>query len=226
MSAAAAVDDAVSALDGIVSVSRETEIRLERFVAALRKWQAAENLIAPSTLSSVWRRHVADSAQLVKYFPNERVWVDLGSGAGFPGLVTAILLADQPGAQVHLIESNGRKCAFLRQVIRDTEAPAEVHQGRIERLLGNWPLPVDMISARGLAPLKRLFLLAEPLFQAGASGAFHKGQDFVREIEETAKSWECDLVSYPSLTDPKGVILTIRHLRRKATRPTGSRGRS
>ena len=207
--------DDISALDGILGVSRETGERLERFVGLLKKWQAADNLVAAGTLPLVWHRHVADSAQLVTLFPDARRWLDLGSGAGFPGLVTAILLAGMPGAHVDLIESNARKCAFLRQVIRETEAPATVHQDRIETLLAGWSAPVDRVSARGLARLDRLFSLAEPVLFAGAAGAFHKGQDFEREIEETAKSWKFDLVSYPSLTDSRGVILDIRRLRRK-----------
>lgn len=216
MSAGRGSTDDITALDGILSVSRETGERLERFVGLLKKWQAADNLVAAGTLHLVWHRHVADSAQLFARFPEARRWLDLGSGAGFPGLVTAILLAGMPGAHVDLIESNARKCAFLRQVIRDTEAPATVHQDRIETLLAGWSAPVDRVSARGLARLDRLFSLAEPVLFGGAAGAFHKGQDFEREIEETAKSWKFDLVSYPSLTDSRGVILDIRRLRRMA----------
>lgn len=219
MRAGGAAADDISALDGIISVSRETAKRLERFVALLNKWQAAENLVAAGTLPDVWRRHVADSAQLVGLFPDTRHWLDLGSGAGFPGLVTAILLAETPGAGVDLIESNSRKCAFLRQVIRDTEAPARVHQGRIETLMKAWSEPVERVSARSLARLDRLLSLAEPVLSAGAAGAFHKGQDFEGEIEETAKSWKFDLVSYPSLTDSRGVILDIRRLRRADSEP-------
>jgi len=115
--------DGISALNGLIDVSRETAERLERFVALLKKWQAADNLIAPSTLSSVWRRHVADSAQLVGMFPGRQRWLDIGSGAGFPGLVVAILLGE--GSSVHLVESNQRKCAFLRAAIRGTGARAE-----------------------------------------------------------------------------------------------------
>lgn len=216
MSAATSLRDDLSALDGIVAVSRETAERLKRFVALLRKWQGADNLVAAATLPDVWRRHVADSAQLVRLFPEARIWLDLGSGAGFPGLVIAILLSESSGSMVHLVESNSRKCAFLRQVIRDTEAPAKVHCGRIESVLGAWSEPVDMISARALAPLDRLFALAEPVFAAGAHGAFHKGQDFEREIEETAKYWEFDLVKHKSLTDERGAILEIRRIARKA----------
>jgi 16S rRNA (guanine527-N7)-methyltransferase len=209
--------DDLSALDGIVSVSRETAERLERFVGLLTKWQAADNLVAVGTLPMVWRRHVADSAQLVSLFPETRQWLDLGSGAGFPGLVTAILLADVPGARVHLVESNVRKCAFLRQAIRETGAAAEVHQGRIEAVLADWSEPIERISARGLASLDRLFALSEPVLAAGAAGAFHKGQDYRREIEESAQAWDFDLVIYSSKTESRSAILDISNVKRKGS---------
>jgi 16S rRNA (guanine527-N7)-methyltransferase len=208
--------DDISALEGIVSVSRETSLRLECFVALLNKWQPAENLIAPSTLSSIWRRHVADSAQLIALFPEERIWLDLGSGAGFPGIVLAILLKDTSGSVVRLVESNQRKCAFLREVIRATEAPAKVHHGRIESVLAQWSEPVGTVSARALAPLDRLLSLAEPAFTIGARGAFHKGQDFENEIEIASKSWGFDLVVHQSRIEPGGVILEVSNLARKA----------
>lgn len=225
MRSRSAAPDDISALGGLVDVSRETAERLERFVALLRKWQAAENLVAPETLPVIWTRHVADSAQLVKIFPHARAWVDLGSGAGFPGIVIAILLAATPDGVVHLVESNQRKCAFLRQAIRETGASARVHAGRIEAILAAWREAVDMVCARALAPLDRLLSLAEPLLSRGAVGAFHKGQDFEREIEEASKSWEFDLILHKSLLEGGGVILEIRHLRRKANGSTGLRGR-
>ncbi len=204
-----AVDDA-SALFDVVTVSRETADRLGAYVALLRKWQAADNLIAPSTLPTIWRRHVADSAQLVGLFPEARTWLDLGSGAGFPGLVTAILLGEM--GFVHLVESNRRKCAFLRQVVRATGARAEIHESRAEAVIGSWQAPVDMISARALAPLTALFRLIEPLMCQGVRAAFHKGQDFEKEIDEASKSWDFDLVRHVSRIDDKGVILEIERL--------------
>jgi 16S rRNA (guanine527-N7)-methyltransferase len=216
----------ISALDGLGDVSRETAERLERFVALVRKWQTAENLVAPEALPVIWTRHVADSAQLTRLFPDARTWVDLGSGGGFPGIVLAILLAESPDGIAHLVESNQRKCAFLRQAIRETGASGKVHAGRIETILAEWREPADIVSARALAPLGRLLSLAEPLLLKGAVGAFHKGQDFEREIEEASKSWEFDLILHKSLVDGGGVILEIRHLARKAKDPTGLRGRS
>jgi len=220
-----ATPDDISALDGLVDVSRETAERLERFVALVRKWQTAENLVAPETLPVIWARHVADSAQLATIFPDASAWVDLGSGAGFPGIVLANLLAESPDGIVHLVESNQRKCAFFRQAIRETGVNAKVHAGRIEAVLAEWREPVDMISARALAPLGRLLSLAEPLLAKGSVGAFHKGQDFEREIEEASKSWEFDLILHKSLVEGGGVILEIRSLARKAKDPIGLRGR-
>jgi 16S rRNA (guanine527-N7)-methyltransferase len=207
--------DGPSALSGIVDVSRETLERLTVFVDLLKKWQGSTNLIAPGTVPAVWNRHVADSAQLIPLFPDALRWVDLGSGGGFPAVVVAILLAGRKDAAVHLIESDQRKCAFLRQAIRATEAPATVRAGRIESVLEGWREPVDMISSRALAPLSRLFPLAEPLFQLGARAAFHKGLDFDEEISEASKSWNADLVIHRSRIESAGVILEIRHLARK-----------
>ncbi len=208
--------DGPEVLADIVSVSRETAERLAAYVALLGKWQKAENLIAQSTLPAVWRRHVADSAQLVGLYPETRRWLDLGSGAGFPGLVVAILHADTDGARVHLVESNRKKCAFLRAAIRATQAPAVVHEGRIEGVIAGWSEPVERISARALAPLADLIALAAPLMEQGVPAAFHKGQDFVREISEATQSWGFDLIKHDSRVGDGGAILDISHLRRLA----------
>jgi 16S rRNA (guanine527-N7)-methyltransferase len=185
---------------------------LEAYVALLTKWQKAENLIAVGTLGEVWRRHVADSAELVALHPEPMKWVDLGSGAGFPGLVVAI--AGAAGTAVHLLESNRRKSAFLRQAIRETEAPAIVHEGRIEATLANWTGRADRISTRALAPLAALLELAAPLMLAGTPASFHKGRDFLREVEEATQSWAFDLVKHDSRIGG-GVILDISNLRRR-----------
>ncbi len=204
--------DSIAALDGIVSVSRETTERLERYVALLRKWQAADNLISPKTLPEVWRRHVADSAELVRLFPAAQSWLDLGSGAGLPGLVVALVGA--PGTHVHLVEANTRKCAFLRAAIRETGAPATVHEGRVEAILAAWDKPVDRISARALAPLTELLDLAWPLMSRGVPAAFHKGAEFRKEVAEASQSFAFDLIEHPSRVG-EGAILDIANLRRK-----------
>jgi 16S rRNA (guanine527-N7)-methyltransferase len=205
--------DDISALDGIVDVSRETSERLARFVALLRKWQAAQNLVSPKTLPTIWRRHVADSAQLVSVCPDARTWLDLGSGAGFPSLVVAILLG--PTGQVDLIESDGKKCAFLREAIRVTGAPAKVHQDRIESVVGAWPRPVDVVTARGLAPLAELLAMVEPLVAKGARALFHKGGEFEVDLRAATTSWDFDLVKHKSKVDDAGVILEITRVARK-----------
>jgi 16S rRNA (guanine527-N7)-methyltransferase len=207
----AARDDS-TALANILAVSRETEQRLERFVGFLRQWQKADNLVAPSTLGEIWRRHVADSAQLVARFPDAKRWLDLGSGAGFPGLVIAILFADQPDSYVDLIESNQRKCAFLRRAIAETGARAAVHQGRIEQALKNWPKPVDIVTARALAPLPRLLELVAPLFPGSVRAVFPKGRDFEGELAEASQSWRFDLVKHKSRITDDSVILEISNL--------------
>jgi 16S rRNA (guanine527-N7)-methyltransferase len=204
-------DDA-SALADIVTVSRETAERLEAFIGLLRKWQPAENLVSPKTLPTVWRRHVADSAELVRLFPQAAHWLDIGAGAGFPGLVVAILGA--PGTHVDLVESNVRKCAFMRAVIRETGAPATVHAGRAEALLPAWEVPTDRVIARAVAPLLRLLELAEPLMGRGVPAAFHKGADFRTEIDDASQSFDFDLIEHNSRVG-EGVILEIANLRRK-----------
>jgi len=207
--------DDISALREIVAVSRETGERLERFVALLRKWQPAENLVSAKTLPEIWRRHVADSAQLVPLFPATRRWLDMGTGAGFPGMVVAMLGADTPGSHIHLIESNRRKCAFLRGAIRETGAPATVHEGRAEELLYSFAQPVDRVIARAVAPLAGLLELAEPVMRGGVPAAFHKGQDFRAEVDLASQSWAFDLVRHDSLVGEGGVILEISALGRK-----------
>lgn len=211
------VDEAIEALSAIVPVPRETGTKLATLVDLVRKWQPIENLVSPATLPVIWQRHIADSAQLVPMFPAARYWLDLGSGAGFPGLVIAILAAGRPdGGRVDLIESNSRKCAFLREAIRQTGAPATVHEGRIDTVLREWRNPVDVVTARALAPLTDLFAMVSPNISAGSRAAFLKGRDFAREIAEASKSWDFDLVNHKSLVDSAGVVLEITWLERKA----------
>jgi len=188
---------------------------LERYVALLRRWQPAQNLVSPHTLGEIWRRHIADSAQLVALFPEARRWIDIGSGAGLPGMITAILLADTPGALVPCVESNQRKCAFLRAAIRETGAPAVVQEGRIESVLKQWRDPADFISARALASFPALLDLTEPLTSRGVACAFHKGEDFDAELAEASQSWALDLVRHKSLIDPTSSIIEVRRAERR-----------
>ncbi|PLX38758.1 MAG: 16S rRNA (guanine(527)-N(7))-methyltransferase RsmG [Hyphomicrobiales bacterium] len=202
-------------VDSVLPVSRETAVRLRIYVDLLKRWQPRINLVAPKTLEDVWRRHVADGAQALAAVPDAKHWLDLGSGAGFPGLVTACFLADDPEASVTLIESDQRKSAFLRAVIREAGLPAEVITGRIESVLADWDAPIDAISARALAPLSALCEMIEPVFSPGMLAVFHKGRDFSRELEEANRTFVLDLVEQSSKIDPDGKIVLIKDLMRR-----------
>jgi 16S rRNA (guanine527-N7)-methyltransferase len=198
----------------LVRVSRETEIRLDRFVALLLKWQQTTNLISPATIPNLWTRHVADSLQLLDLAGEAKLWVDFGSGGGFPGLPVACALAERPGAQVHLVESNGKKAAFLREAIRVTGVSAVVHNKRIEDCGDSFGDKVDVVSARALAPLKILCDQAFPLIAEGAVGLFPKGQDVGSELTEAAKYWRIKADTVPSRTSADGCIVVVEVLTR------------
>jgi 16S rRNA (guanine527-N7)-methyltransferase len=203
------VDDRSRALT-LTPVSRETAARLDRFVALLLDTQRHTNLIGRGAIPELWTRHVADSLQLLDLAPDARVWLDLGSGGGFPGLVLACALADRPGAVVHLIESTGKKAAFLRQVIDALGLRAVVHQVRIEDFAGK--LAADVVTARALAPLGKLFGYVAPLLNSGAKALLPKGQDVAAELTEAAKYWKIEMDTAVSRTNPAGRILVVRAL--------------
>lgn len=199
----------------LTPVSRETLGRLDRFIELLLQWQRRINLIAPSTTSTLWTRHVADSLQLMPLAPKARTWVDFGSGGGFPGIPVACALAQEPGTHIHLIESNGKKAAFLREVVRQLGLPAEVHQERAENFGDSWPETPDVLSARALAPLKTLCDQAFPLIARGAVGLFLKGQDVDAELTEAAKYWTIEASKLPSKTSPEGCVVVVRGIHRR-----------
>jgi 16S rRNA (guanine527-N7)-methyltransferase len=205
-------DDRRRALE-LLGVSRETEQRLSILVDELRRWQSVKNLVGSGTLDRIWIRHVADSAQLLDHAPDARRWIDLGSGAGFPGLVLGVLLRDRPDAQIHLVESNGRKCAFLRHAARVTGANAVVHQARLETVVGRFAGSIDVVTARALARLVDLIAWTRPLLQSGAIGLFPKGREAQAELTEAAKSWTFSAQIVPSRTSSDGRILCIKGLR-------------
>jgi 16S rRNA (guanine527-N7)-methyltransferase len=196
-------------------VSRETWARLDGLVGLLLKWQDTTNLVAPSTLSEVWTRHIADSLQLLKIVPDARAWADLGSGGGFPGLVVACALAGHPGASVRLVESNQKKSAFLREAARILSLPAIVHAQRIEDFVGAPVQSFDVVSARALAPLEKLIEYASPLLKTGVLGLFPKGQDVDDELTVASKSWIMDTELVPSVTDPQARIVVVRSATRR-----------
>jgi 16S rRNA (guanine527-N7)-methyltransferase len=196
----------------LTPVSRETLARLDRFVAVLLAWQSRINLIAPSTEAKLWTRHIADSLQLLALAPQARTWVDLGSGGGFPGLVIACALTDTPGACVHLIESNAKKAAFLREATRVTGAPAVVHAERIADFAKGFRQDAEVVTARALAPLAELLGDAYPLLRSGAKGLFPKGQDVASELTDAARYWNIQASLAPSRTDPKARILCVKSI--------------
>ncbi len=195
-------------------VSHETLDRLRTYETLLRKWNPRINLVAPSTLKDVWRRHFHDSAQLLALAPMDvRVWADLGSGAGFPGLVLAILAMEKrPGARFHLVESDRRKAVFLNEAIRNTGAPADVHAGRIESLLA---LRADTLSARALAPLERLLPMVLRHGKPETVALFLKGRNHPGEIASASKRFDFDCEVVPSEIDPEGVILKIQRVKER-----------
>lgn len=203
------------ALKASLQVSRETDELFARYVDELKRWQAVKNLVGESTLRDVWVRHIADSAQLYACAPaTMTTWVDLGSGAGLPGLVLGILLREQPGGVVHLVEANSRKCAFLRAAARATGASVEIHDGRIDDVLPTLP-PVQVVTARALAPLGQLLAWTEKLWRNETIALFPKGQDLEAELTEAAKSWRFSADRLPSLTDRSARIVRITELERR-----------
>jgi 16S rRNA (guanine527-N7)-methyltransferase len=198
-------------------VSRETAGKLDIYEAELRRWQRIKNLVGPSTLGEIRERHFADSLQLADLAEGD-VWADLGSGAGFPGLVIAIA---RSGTQVHLVESDSRKCAFLRHAARATGVPAKVWEGRIEAVLPKLDPVPTVVTARALASLDDLLALAAPLLMKGAIGLFPKGRDYSSELTKAAESWRFAADAIPSAVDPDGRILRIRRFDGRITsRPT------
>lgn len=179
---------------------------MDRYVGLLLEWQAKTNLVAPSTLPHLWTRHIADSLQLLALAPDAKVWVDLGSGGGFPGVVLACALAERPGAHVHLIERNAKKAAFLREALRVTGAPGTVHLADIKDSVDRIGCPVDCVTARALAPLHQLVGFAEPLVRRGAKALFLKGQDVEAELTEAAKYWNIQPHLHPSRTGAGWIV--------------------
>jgi 16S rRNA (guanine527-N7)-methyltransferase len=210
----------------LTPVSRETEARLDAYVALLLQWQAKTNLVASSTLPNLWTRHISDSLQLLTLAPDAKIWVDLGSGGGFPGVVLACAMAEIPGAMVHLVERNAKKAAFLREALRITGAAGTVHLAEIADSVDSLPGPVDCVTARAVAPLHQLVGFAEPLVGKGAKALFLKGQDVEAELTEATKYWKIKPRRHPSLTG-QGWIVELDHIeRRTPSAATHQRGRN
>ncbi|HEY3642678.1 MAG TPA: 16S rRNA (guanine(527)-N(7))-methyltransferase RsmG [Xanthobacteraceae bacterium] len=196
----------------LTPVSRETTARLNQFVALLLQWQDVTHLIAPSTVPRLWTRHIADSLQLIDLAPDAKIWVDLGTGGGFPGLVIACALYGMAGRMVHLVESNTKKAAFLRAAVAATGSPAVVHAVRMEKFVESFAGRTDIVTARAVSPLSLLLGQCLPLLKQGAVGLFLKGQDVEAELTEASRCWKMAADLVPSRTDPKARIVMIRAL--------------
>jgi len=192
---------------GTSGVSRETSHKLDIYDRELRKWQRVLNLVSPASLSHVWRRHIEDCLQLVHLHPDAQAWIDLGSGAGLPGLIIA---ARDVAPAVLLIESDRRKCAFLRSTAAAMGVAVSVREDRIEAAVPTLAVQEQtVVTARALAPLHRLLLYAQPLLLQGAVGLFPKGRTYSSELTLARESWRFDAEVIPSRTHPDGRVIRI-----------------
>ncbi len=189
-----------------LGVSRETEERLRHYARLLERWTQKVNLVAPTTVDTLWTRHILDSAQLFALAPGKpRLWLDLGAGGGLPGLVCAILAADiSPATGFVLVESDRRKCVFLATCLRELALTATILPERIEHLPGQ---NADVISARALAPLSQLISLAAPHAADGAVCLLPKGARYAEEIGAARHHWRFTVEVHPSITDAAARIL-------------------
>jgi 16S rRNA (guanine527-N7)-methyltransferase len=202
-------------------VPRETIHRLVRYAELLAEGQARANLVSAKTLPDLWDRHFADSAQILRLAPEADIWLDLGSGAGFPGLVIAIIQANHANFRMHLVESTAKKCAFLAEVASATSAPVEIHCMRIEELSRSAPsLKPEIVTARALAPLPQLLEIALPWLRSSARGLLLKGRDAGKEIEAAKKRFNFTYRLHRSLTADDSFILEVSHLTRRVKAKT------
>jgi len=204
-------DNIFDFLNQHIIVSRETFERLKIYHDLLLKWQSKINLISNDTVSNVWNRHFLDSLQITQYIPNyNNVIMDIGTGAGFPGMVIAICGYNN----VHLVESDTKKISFLREVSRVTNTPVFIHHVRIEEVVID---NTQIILSRACSNLNQLINLASKNVSRETFFLFHKGKNYSNEIEDAKKSWLFDEVIFPSITDPNGVIVKLSNIRRRST---------
>ncbi|EJF97200.1 16S rRNA (guanine(527)-N(7))-methyltransferase RsmG [Bartonella taylorii] len=199
-------------LNIIPSVSRETMEDLIQFEALIIQWNKHINLISSTTIPVLWTRHILDSAQMYPLHSNFLHWCDLGSGGGFPAIVIAIFLKQKKAGHIDLVESNGKKVAFLRMVIAQLNLPAKVYHCRIEDVYQKIKKP-EVITARGLASLDALLQLIFPLFTKKTIALLQKGRDYATEIENASANWRFDLLKHKSKIDESSIILEISHVR-------------
>jgi 16S rRNA (guanine527-N7)-methyltransferase len=192
-----------------IGMNTERARDIERYREILVAANRHTNLVGASTLADFERRHVMDSAQLVWFEPSTLTWADLGSGAGLPGIVLAILMKGRVGGHVHLVESMAKRCRFLAEVANTLALPVTLHHGRAETI----SVPVDVVTARACAPLTRLFDFAQPFFARGARGLFLKGQDVDNEVREARRRWRFSYRTLESFSDSRGRLLAVEGLR-------------
>ena len=206
----AAVQEVVDAAGfaHVMAATPEQMIDLEAFRLMLEDWNNRMNLVGPSAMAAFWGRHAYDSAQLLALEADALTWADLGAGAGFPGIVLAILLKGRPGARVHLVESMAKRCGFLTAVVEALALPAQVHNCRAEDL----SLTVDIVTARACAPMTRLLEFAWPYVRKGATGLFLKGQDVEAELAEATRYWRFRAKLLPSRSDASGRVVRVKAL--------------
>ncbi|KPF84842.1 16S rRNA (guanine(527)-N(7))-methyltransferase RsmG [Brevundimonas sp. AAP58] len=195
----------------LTQAAPERMAELESFLSRLTEANAVMNLVGPDSLPDFWNRHAWDSAQLLDLAPGARTWADLGAGAGFPGLVLAILLKDRPDRHVWLIDSLQKRCRFLQTVVDELSLPATVIWGRAEQQA----VKVDVVTARAVAPMDKLLGYAQPYLQRGVQGLFLKGEKAELELREAAKVWQVEADLSVSRSDPRGRIVTVRSLKRR-----------
>ena len=204
------MNDTISKYDlmSVCTVSRETIDRLEVYAGLLEKWNSTINLVSKNTINQMWKRHFLDSAQLWPHIPSEtKTLVDIGSGAGFAGLVLAIIgMEKSPNMKFTLIESDSRKCAFMRNVSRETGIDINILTNRIENVEG---LQADIVTARALATLSQLLTYSKDILKDGGTCLFLKGDTYVNEVYEAKKSWDFMLKERQSVTHQNGRILQL-----------------
>lgn len=184
-------------------------------MALLAQWQRVHNLVSESSVREVWTRHVADSLQLLEHAPEFRRWIDLGSGAGFPGLVVAIACSEDPDRHFTLVEANQKKAAFLRAASRETAVKVDVMAERIEQHAPKMAGQADIVSARALAPLASICALAFPYLHSASLVMLLKGSNLELEQDAASRTWVYDILTFTSMTDPDGRVAVIRNLHRK-----------
>lgn len=209
------LQNTIEVVKSVSNVSRETEDRLTHYVNQIIKWQKAQNLISPKTLGEIWPRHIADCVYLPELAGGPSRWLDFGSGAGLPGIVTAIIQKEQRRGHVHLVESNKRKVSFMRTIIRELDLDATVHASRIEKVDAELAQEADFVSARALTSLSELLAMVYRFQNEKLVCFFHKGRDINEEIQLASNQWSYDLVKNNSRIVEDSYIVEVRNIQPK-----------